>query len=284
MTWGLASYETRIRWIAALWAILMTVWCMCPLSWQVRLIGGAIWVLATALGSLFCAWWRPRSDRTRPIFLALAGVCGEPEAPRPRDRILRARDLEALIEHLFSAGYRFQTLWEALTAPIRKSVVLTFDGGSRDLARTLYPILQRLRAKATCFIAAHDPEDPNRLKPLEIQEMARSGLVEFGGQLDAVPEDPAALRAAVENNRNWLTGVLGAIPYACLYPKVAATSEALRTALQEAGYRAACYVAAKAARPAAVAEPFAIALRAMPGNLCQWQAYLLATRGRWSAF
>ena len=28
MTWGFSSYETRFRWAAAAWVVLMTIWCM----------------------------------------------------------------------------------------------------------------------------------------------------------------------------------------------------------------------------------------------------------------
>ncbi len=183
MTWGFSSYETRFRWIAALWAILMTVWCMSPLPWEVRLIGGGVWVAVTVLASACFAWWRPRSAREIPIFLSMEGVSEEISGVSRPERVLRPSELEALIRNLLSAGYRFQTVREALIAPVRKSVVLVVDGGTRDGLSVLLPLLRRLRVKATCFVACHEAGDPRFLKSLELQEMGRSGWVEFGGTL-----------------------------------------------------------------------------------------------------
>ena len=135
MTWGFSSFETRFRWAAALWAILMTVWCMSPLPWQARAIGGLVWVAITIGVSLRFSWWRPRLPREVPICL-VAGV----------DVAL----LEPLVRNLLAAGYRFQTVGEALESPVRKAVVLTFDGGTRDHFTILLPFLRRMGVKATC--------------------------------------------------------------------------------------------------------------------------------------
>ncbi len=283
MTWGLSSYETRIRWMAALWAILMTVWCMSPLAWQIRLIGGAIWVAITVLASCCYAWWRPRSARDVPIFLSFGRVSETlSDAVSPK-RTLRPKELETLIRNLLSAGYRFQTVREALTAPIRKSVVPVVDGGTRADLSELLPILRRTGAKATCFIAPRDPADVRFLKSLELQELARSGLVEIGASLSEDPLPPPEVRAsALERNRNVLTGILGGLPYAFLYPESAREDEALHTLLRELGYHAALFEVRKV-HPT-VRNPLAIPCRALTRGLLPWQAYLLATRGRWRAF
>lgn len=283
MTWGLSSYETRFRWFAAVWAILMTVWCMSPLPWRVRLMGGGLWIAVTVLVSVRFAWWRPRSARDVPIFLSMGGVSEEvSDAVRP-ERSVRPTELEALVLNLLSAGYRFQTVREALTAPVRKSVVLVVNGGTRDCLAELLPLLRRLGVKATCFVACHGADDPRFLKSLELKEMARSGKIEIGGCLGSGPvSSPEALREAVERNRNWLTGILGALPYAFVYPEGGCDTETLQGVLREAGYRAALFEAAKAYP--SVSDPFAIPCRALPRGLRHWQAYLLATRGRWRAF
>lgn len=282
MTWGLSSYETRFRWIAALWAILMTVWCMSPLPWHIRLFGGALWVILSVLASVRFAWWRPRSARDIPIFLSIGAVSDAPTDALPAARTVRPSELEALIRNLLSAGYRFQTVREALTSPTRKAVALIHDGGARDALTTLLPLLCRLGVKATCCIPHHAPGDPRYLTSLELQEMARSGRVEFGGHLgDAPAADPETLRHTLTRNRNWLTGILGLLPYACLYPERLREDATLHAALREAGYRAALFETAKT-HPT-IAAPFAIPCRALPRGLRHWQAYLLATRGRWRA-
>ncbi len=262
MTLGLASYETRFRWCAALWAILMTVWCMSPLAWEVRLIGGLVWVALTLLGSWGCAWWRPRSARDVPIFIHFDSVDGA--------------KLEPLVRSLVAAGYRFQTVREALTVPERKSVVMTFDGGTRDYQADLLPILRRHQVKATCFVTKRPPEDARYLKTLEVQEMARTGLVEFGTLLEGTEDE-----ATLEQGRNWITGLLGQLPYAAVYPE-AEQSETLRERLASLGYHAAL-IATDKVYPT-VDERFAIPRRRIPLTLRTWQAYLLVTRGRWHAF
>ena len=241
MTWGFSSFETRFRWAAALWAILMTVWCMSPLPWQARAIGGLVWVAITVGVSLRFAWWRPRLPRETPICL-VADV----------DVAL----LEPLVRNLQAAGYRFQTVGEALEAPVRKAVALTFDGGTRDHFTVLLPFLRRMGVKATCFVSDSGMRDAEHLKPLELQEMARSGLIELGGWADDTAGDDAALRQAVVRGRRWLTGVTGHLPVAFAYapgPKAEAFAQA----------------------------PFAVTRRRLPAGLRPWQAYLLATRGRY---
>ncbi len=283
MTWGFSSYETRFRWIAALWAILMTVWCMSPLPWEVRLIGGGVWVAVTVLASACFAWWRPRSAREIPIFLSMEGVSEEISGVSRPERVLRPSELEALIRNLLSAGYRFQTVREALIAPVRKSVVLVVDGGTRDGLSVLLPLLRRLRVKATCFVACHEAGDPRFLKSLGLQEKGRSGWVELGGTLGGGLPSPGAQGEAVARNRNWLTGILGVLPYAFAYPSgVVSADSAFRDALREAGYHAALFATDKT-HPT-VGDPFAIPCRDIPRGLRPWQAYLLATRGRWRAF
>ena len=281
MTWGLSSYETRFRWIAALWAILMTIWCMSPLPWRIRLMGGGVWIAITVLASIRFAWWRPRSARDVPIFLSMGAVSDVVTDAHPAARTVRPSELEALIRNLLSAGYRFQTAREALTAPARKAVALVIDGGTRDVLTVLLPLLRRLGVKATCCVPHHETGDPAYLKPLELQEVARSGMVEFGGRLEAAA-DSGALHDILTRNRDWLTGILGTLPYVCLYPECLRKDATLHAELQEAGYHAALFETAKT-HPT-VAAPFAIPCRALPRGLRHWQAYLLATRGRWRAF
>ncbi len=264
MTWGFSSFETRFRWAAALWAILMTVWCMSPLPWQVRAIGGLVWVAITVGVSLRFAWWRPRLPREVPICL-VAGV----------DVAL----LEPLVRNLLAAGYRFQTVGEALESPVRKAVVLTFDGGTRDHFTTLLPFLRRMGVKATCFVSDSGMRDAEHLKPMEMQEMVRSGLIELGGWLDAATDDPSALRQAVVRGRRWLTGVTGRLPVAFAYAP-GPHAEALAQAAQEAHYRLALTEGTGRPQPFAKA-PFAVVRRRIPAGLRPWQAYLLATRGRY---
>lgn len=264
MTWGFSSFETRFRWAAALWAILMTVWCMSPLPWQARAIGGLVWVAITIGVSLRFSWWRPRLPREVPICL-VAGV----------DVAL----LEPLVRNLLAAGYRFQTVGEALESPVRKAVVLTFDGGTRDHFTILLPFLRRMGVKATCFVSDSGMRDAEHLKPMEMQEMVRSGLIELGGWLDVAADDPVALRQTVVRGRRWLTGVTGRLPMAFAYAP-GPHAAALAQAAQEAHYRLALTEGTGRPQPFDKA-PFAVTRHRIPAGLRPWQAYLLATRGRY---
>lgn len=278
MTWGFSSYETRFRWAAAVWAILMTIWCMCPLPGQIRLIGAAIWLTMTLLLSLVIAWWRPRSERDVPIFLAFQNVGTTPKDVAHPEHTIHPTALESLICNLKAAGYRLQTASEAIHTPDRKSVVMTFDGGSRDAFFTLYPILRKHHAKATCLIPEHDPQDIDQLRVLEIQEMMRSGLVEFGATVLPEQATSPTLSTDIKRTRHWLIGVLGALPTLFSLPD-GKDAQTVREAALAAGYTY-LFTKGKYMRPVAAA-PHDIHRRAIPGNRRPLQNYLLATRGRY---
>lgn len=278
MTWGFSSYETRFRWAAAVWTLLLTIWCMSPIAWGIRLAGAAVWIALTAILSLRTAWWRPRSARDIPIILVADGVADTPVDPQHPEHTFRPESLERLIRNLIAAGYNFQTASEALAAPLRKSVVLTFDGCTRDAYTVLLPMLERLRAKATCFLLPAG-DDPRYVTPLEIREMARSGRIEFGNTFPLPDSAVTAeeLSDAIARERRRLTGILGRTPPVFAYP--AGGAERLRSAVVTAGYKAA--LASDGNYMPSLADPFFIPRRRIPRSCKPLQAYLLATRGRY---
>ncbi len=278
MTLGLSSYEARFRWLAIIWVVLMTIWVMCPLAWQTRLIGAAIWLGVTLAISLLVAWWRPRSSRDVPVFLCLRNVADAPIDAAHPEATISPKTLETLIIRLKAANYRLMTASEAIAAPDQKAVVLTFDGGSRDAFFNLFPILKKHHAKATCFVPALDPQNVDHLKSLEIQEMVRSGLVEIGSTVTAEQATSATLPEDIRRTRNWMTGVLGHLPTLFSLP-VDVAPEAIRAAALSAGYKY-LFSAGKYMRPVAEA-PDDIRRRVIPGNRRPLQIYLLATRGRY---
>lgn len=280
MTWGIASYETRIRWIAALWAIITTCLIMSPLSWGVTFIVLGGWIAFTIIPSLAFAWWRPRVTRGVPIFVRFVSVGDEVNPSEPAANTIRPRELDRLIYNLIVAGYQFQTVDEALEKPARKSIVMTFDGGYRDIVSNLLPILKKYNVKATCFITNRCDTDICYLKALEIQEVLRSGLVAFSTYL---PSDVPAtdVQAFLNLNRKWLIGITRTIPAAVA---VAATSmnPSLQAMIQEAGFKAA-FITHRKMYPVADA-PYAIHRQPILRDYHGWQAYFLVTRGRWRAF
>ena len=112
-----------------------------------------------------------------------------------------------------------------------------------------------------------------------MQEMVRSGLIELGGGLDTAADAPAALRQAVVRGRRWLTGVTGRLPMAFAYAP-GPHAAALAQAAQEAHYRLALTEGTGRPQPFDKA-PFAVTRHRIPAGLRPWQAYLLATRGRY---
>ena len=278
MNWGFASYETRFRWVAAIWAVILTGWCFADTNWKVRVVGALLWVIITVVLSLRFAWWRPRSEREVPIFLLLGRRAGT----GPDAAFLPLADLEVLIRNLLAAGYRFQTVSEAIVAPARKSVVMTFDGGARETLGALLPMLQRHTVKATLFVTNAGEHESSSLKPLEIQELVRSGLVEIGGTVDPLPAEATqeAWQEAISHSRHWIAGVVGQLPRVFAYPQ-GTSAEQLEGAVRAAGYTEAMGTG-RQLRPVKDA-PFDIHRRIIPAGCKSWQAYLLATRGRFSA-
>ena len=129
--------------------------------------------------------------------------------------------------------------------------------------------------------------DPSTGTVTRLDGQEESGLLktcdrlkeELGGWLDTAADDPAALRQAVVRGRRWLTGVTGRLPMAFAYAP-GPHAEALAQAAQEAHYRLALTEGTGRPQPFAKA-PFAVTCRRIPAGLRPWQAYLLATRGRY---
>lgn len=280
MNLGFASYETRIRWIAVFWALLTTIWIMCPVSWSTTFYVLGIWIACTAIPSLVYAWWRPRVARGVPIFLrfvSVADTCNEVEPPR---NTIRPYSLNRLIQKLLAAGYQFQTVEEALEKPALKSVVMTFDGGYRDNLHNLLPILKQNNVKATLFLTNRSEEDVRYMKALEIQDFFRSGLVSVSTYLPKeIPAD--AIENFLEVNRKWITGVTRKTP-AAVSIEADEISTDLQATIQKLGYRAA-FIVHRKMYPVATA-PYAIHRQPIYRNYHSWQSYLLVTRGRWRAF
>ena len=244
------------------------------------LVMGAIG--AAVLGfSAAVAWWRPRTPAKVPLVLMLHAVNEQVVDPICPNNTVRPGELCRLLANLRKAGYTFQTLSEAADKPARRSVVLTFDDGYADNYTELFPILQAFKVKATCFVTNRGETDPAFLTPAQIREMAASGLVEFGGhtahhqRLDEVPL--AEAEREIAENRAWLERLLGQAPRAFAYPCGGYTAQAVE-AVSRAGYTLAATMHKKL-RPLAT-EPLLIGRRIVPRGLRPWQAYLLATRGR----
>ncbi len=94
--------------------------------------------------------------------------------------------LQSQIETLKGAGYTFinaQELTNGITGrrklPV-KSIMLTFDDGYMDLYTDVFPILKKENVKAVAYIITGYLNRPNYLFTYQLEELAKSPLIEIG--------------------------------------------------------------------------------------------------------
>jgi peptidoglycan/xylan/chitin deacetylase (PgdA/CDA1 family) len=104
-----------------------------------------------------------------------------------------ATDLEKQLQFLRDHGFETIVFEDLLTKRIpQKPIILTFDDGYENNYRFLFPLLKKYKTKAVIYILADRKHKTNfwdkplgeaehtLLKPAQILEMQKSGLVEFG--------------------------------------------------------------------------------------------------------
>lgn len=278
-------YERAIWLGLAVWLAGALVACLMPAPWAVRIGAMALWGAVGLVASLRVAWWRPRAPRACPLFLMLHAVSEAVVDPVCPNNSIRPGELARLILDLRRAGYTFHTVSEVLSDPGSRRVALTFDDGFVDNYTTLLPLLRELGAKATCYVTNRGAADPTHfLSAGQIREMADSGLFEFGGHTanhTVLSEVSAAVaKREIEENRAWLGEIVGRLPATFAYPCGGFTEETVEL-VREAGYAAALTMR-KGMRPVSSA-PFEIHRQIIPRGCRPWQAYFIATRGRFRA-
>lgn len=244
--------------------------------WWGVLVGVAAVFAAVSARALF--WW-PRRPAGVPAVLMLHSVSegiAEPEAP---NNSIRPPALRRLILDLLADGYAFRTLREAFAEPChRRTMVLTFDDGFVDNFTELFPMLRELGVPATCFVT--DRRGPRFLSDDQIREMARSGLVEFGGHTAghvhlARDCDEATARAEIAANKRTIEALVGEPIVSFAYP-FGDFGEREERLAREAGYRYAVTTRKREAHADALRIPRQI----VPRDMGRFGAYLLATRGK----
>ena len=229
-----------------------------------------------------CTWWWPCWPADVPAFLMLHSVASEIVDPTCPNNTIRPDELERLIVRLKRRGYAFRTFSEAVANPGVRSVVLTFDDGYVDNYETLLPILIRQQVPATCFVTSRGESDARFLSPAQIKAMAESGLVEIGGHtashsvLDRIPPEEA--RREIVENKLWLEKIVGKNVTAFAYP-CGGENDTVVQLVRDAGYLCAAAMVKKMLPPAT--DAYRIHRQIIPRGLKTWQAYLLATRGKW---
>lgn len=137
--------------------------------------------------------------------------------------------LKAQIETLKSAGYTFITpsdLANALDGKVldfpQKPIILSFDDGYRDLYTDVFPILQEENVKGVAYIIVNYLNRQNFLLSSQLEELAKSPLLEIGAHtmnhvgLKGVKRN-AAWNEIIES-RKFLQKMLNLPIYSFAYP------------------------------------------------------------------
>lgn len=169
------------------------------------------------------------------------------------DTIRQSLDIEpfvfdAEIKTLKDAGYNFITtkdLADALdgeTVLPPKSVILTFDDGYNDFYTDVFPILKKYQIKAVAFIVPNFLDRSNNITTRQLEEIAKSGLVEIGAHtmdhsyLTGLPLK--RVQYEVEESKKYLENLLGIKIVSFAYPYGAFDNQAIDV-VKKAGFRSA---------------------------------------------
>ena len=228
-----------------------------------------------------CPWWWPRWTRGVPSFLMLHSVSDDVVDASCPNNTIRPCELEALIMRLLRGGYTFRQFKDAAADPGPRDVVLTFDDGYVDNYEELLPILKRHGVPAPCFVTSRF-DDPHFLSRDQLREMDASGLVEIGGHTSGhcvlTTVDLAGAREQIRANKRDLESILGHRIVSFAYP-CGGENDDIVAEVKEAGYRFAAAMVKKM-RPVGT-DPYRIHRQIIPRGMKTWQAYLLATRGKY---
>lgn len=203
-------------------------------------------------------WWRPRSNGMPTLMYHKIGDC--PPGSRLAKLWVATEDFRGQLQYLKDHGYTPITFtdWreadQGKTALPQRPVLITFDDGYANNYEQAFPLLREFAMKGNIFLvyetmekhnAWHDPATEPWLRMLtwaQIEEMQRSGLVEFGSHtmrhrnLAAIPLEDA--RWELSESKKRLEDKLGREMVGFAYPYGAgAYSPEVRRAARQAGYR-----------------------------------------------
>jgi peptidoglycan/xylan/chitin deacetylase (PgdA/CDA1 family) len=177
----------------------------------------------------------------------------------PDDTAVTPADFGAQVEYFLARGYRAATFTEALTAPPGpRTLVITFDDANESVLRLGAPLLERLGAPATIFVATDYPDSGRPMSwagidrwlggPHEpeleclgwepLRELAAGGW-EIGSHTASHPLltelDDAALARELAESKRICEERIGAPCYSLAYPYGLADGRVARAA-RGAGY------------------------------------------------
>jgi len=153
--------------------------------------------------------------------------------------------LTSQIETLKQAGYTFintSDLTAAMNGKTKlpeKSIMLTFDDGYQDFYTDVFPILKQENVKAVEYVIADFLNRPNFMFTFQLQEIAKSPLVEIGAHtmdhvwLKGVSRETASFQ--IEQSRVELQKLTGTPINSFAYPFGALDQQAVDL-VKEAGF------------------------------------------------
>ncbi len=156
--------------------------------------------------------------------------------------------LDQQINTLKQAGYTFLTasdfanILDNIENLPPKPVMLTFDDGYSDFYSGAFPILKKYQVKATAYVISGFLNSSNYLTDGELQEIAKSGLVEIGAHtihhLALAGINKAKAETEISSSKIGLEQKLGAPVTAFAYPYGSFDLNSIQMTKQ-AGYRSA---------------------------------------------
>jgi peptidoglycan/xylan/chitin deacetylase (PgdA/CDA1 family) len=183
-----------------------------------------------------------------------------PKARDPEGFSVLPQVFEQQMAYLHRAGYRCLSLnkavryWQEGLSQPKKSFVLTFDDGYRDLHSTVWPILDRFGFTATIFLVAGrvgncsnwDGQNDSLAAPLlswaEIRELAQAGFT-FGNHTVTHPQlpllDDKQARQEIQQAKVMIEDKLGVEVDLFCYPYTLSDARIQRL-VAESGHIAAC--------------------------------------------
>lgn len=184
---------------------------------------------------------------TKQIYQSVPILMYHSIAVNPKnDLLVEPNKFELELKHLHDAGYHtlfFKDLEDWKTGkPIEsKPILITFDDGYKDNYTTAYPLLKKYNMKGVIFVVSNFVGDNNNHLSWEnIQEMYKSGLIEFGGHtkshLDLTTISAAKRHEEIVGSKNIIEEHIGAPAIAFAYP-AGRYNNAVVKETQAAGYK-----------------------------------------------